>query len=159
MAKEKKISLKVDEVISVMSESEIEADKIEKAVSKMVQMQMQNADDDENKEKKSYHKVGIAVRGAESLSETPLFVFKQDDTLDPNEVLKDFKRACIEYNQSKKGRRQPVQSFNDALTLVPDKTFRENDVKFVMKREPVIILETDSNILEDLSDLENDDDE
>lgn len=63
----------------------------------------------------------------------------------PLEVTAQLIRSAYEYNQSKRGQREPVKTIADVCEIVPAKFLKAQNV-WVKTKEPILVVHTDNTV-------------
>lgn len=73
------------------------------------------------------------------------WVLQVPEDQSPLEVTAQLIRGAYEYNQSKRGQREPVKTIADVCEIVPTKFLKAQNV-WVKTKEPVLVVHTDNQV-------------
>lgn len=71
------------------------------------------------------------------------WILQIPEDLSPLEVNAQLIRAAYEYNQSKRGQREPAKTITDVCEIVPQKFLKAQNV-WVKTKEPILLVHTDN---------------
>lgn len=90
--------------------------------------------------------IAVAVTDNEEIVETPLYVVQVPEDFDHNTLVPQIIEAAKDFNNSKKGRKNPVSNVGETFESVTRKLFKERGLD-VKTKEPVIVVQTVNDAL------------
>lgn len=137
-----------DTLITELQKREVSPDAIDEAFRELDKVMQEEKDNKSPRAKKE--KMAIAIKGAESLTETPIYFIEVDEYVKHDEVLNIIRSGAKLHNdivESKpKTRKQKVETIAEAITHVKASIFKDRGVH-VKTKEPVIVKEVDNEAI------------
>ena len=142
------MKIDIENVIEALKISKVnpdDQDKVVKYLEKVIEEEKQ--DRAENKVKKAKPELGVILldnSGEIKNDSISALIYEAPPNSNHNETLDKIKKAAAEFNNTKKGQKQPVKTFSDAFATVKPKQFKTQNLKKKVKH-PVICLVTPDN--------------
>jgi len=144
--------MKIDlsDIEHILNKHKIDASLVKKVVEDAKQAAEDAKADAGTGEKKGQYKHLIVVSDPNgeypNIQNVPMWIIKVKEDEKHTDVLPRLYKAVYEFNaKSRKGRKNPIKTFGDAMQSVPPK-FYKPEKNPVVTKEPVIVLVTDNTI-------------
>ena len=137
---------KINEILDLLSNATVAVDEAAKTEEEAVDASEETGNDEESEPKPKQQFV-ILVSDTNGIINKDLvgWVLQIPENDDVATVLDSIKSGAYNFNASKKGQKYPVSSIGQAITNVPNKFFKTNNLK-IKTKEPIQIITT-NNVL------------
>lgn len=132
------MNIKKEDLEYTLDKNSIEKQKQQKILEDLQKLLEEQKED--AAEKKKYFYVGVKTTDNPVFEENKVFLCKIEESESPTNILEKLDAIKKSYNESKKGKRQPANSYEDLFYNCPKKYFREVGLKAVSPYEPIEFL-------------------
>lgn len=131
------MNIKKEDLEYSLDKNQVEKDKQQKILEDLQQLLDQQKE--EKGDKKTYFFVGVKTTDNPTFEENKVYLCKTEETENVTNIKERLDAIMKIYNESKKGRRLPANSYDDIFNNCPKKYFRECGLK-VSSFEPIEFL-------------------
>lgn len=141
------MAIKKEEVELALNETKVDPELSAKVIAYLEELEAQKKAEKEDKEKTEYRNIGFLLCGKDyddlPITERPIFLSKIEADEDHNLLVGKLKNVFANYNESKKGRKNPAHSFGELIQKASRSFFAQEDLKPI-KDENILLINVDS---------------
>jgi len=137
------MKISIEEIESVLSETNLSVAEKQEIIQKLERIVQEEKDNKEPTTKAKKPFIGITTGG--NINDAPLYIVQIKDDLNHEEIIPKIIEAVKEFNETKKGRKNPIKTLGEAMEHCKRKLFTSRGIS-VKTKEAIIIVKTDNNL-------------
>lgn len=137
--------MKLDDVKQVLKEKEIDPKVSSEIIDELIRIQEEAKELREKNTKNQFVILTTGLPPSNKIDECFMSIIQIPEDASPTSVIENIKDGCREYNNTKKGTKNPVKTLGEALEIPPRKYFKNRKIN-IKTKEPVFIIETPNDL-------------